>query len=82
MRLLAAQRDAVAVDQPVMAGGDPVAGEKVRLKIVTRNLRHMHAIDATVAEVALGQPKPVTLLTFDSDDMTKLCGDRVRIIPL
>lgn len=43
---------------------------------------HTYAIDATVAEVALRQPKPVALLTSDSDEMTKLCGDQVRIIPL
>ncbi|MEE4491396.1 PIN domain-containing protein [Streptomyces sp. BE230] len=43
---------------------------------------HKYAIDATVAEVALRQPKPVALLTSDSDDMTKLCGNQVRIILL
>ncbi|OBQ48816.1 DNA-binding protein [Streptomyces sp. H-KF8] len=43
---------------------------------------HKHAIDATVAEVALRQPQPVALLTSDSDDMTKLCGNRVRIVSL
>lgn len=46
---------------------------------------HKYAIDATVAEVALRQPRPVALLTSDSDDsddMTKLCGDRVRTISL
>ncbi|MGW4315718.1 DNA-binding protein [Streptomyces sp. NPDC004491] len=37
---------------------------------------------ATVAEVALRQPKPAALLTSDSDDMTKLCGNQVRIIHL
>ncbi|SNB90301.1 hypothetical protein SAMN02745831_06602, partial [Streptomyces sp. PgraA7] len=31
---------------------------------------------------ALRQPKPVVLLTADSDDMTQLCGNQVRIIPL
>ncbi|MET3984329.1 DNA-binding protein [Streptomyces sp. PvR034] len=41
-----------------------------------------YAIDATVAEMALRQPGPVILLTSDVDDMTKLCGDRVRIIGL
>ncbi|MEU3833352.1 DNA-binding protein [Streptomyces microflavus] len=41
-----------------------------------------YALDATVAEVALRQPKPVALLTSDSDDMAKLCGIQVRIIPL
>ncbi|MFJ4704144.1 PIN domain-containing protein [Streptomyces anulatus] len=39
-----------------------------------------YAIDATVAEVALRQPRPVALLTSDSDDMAKLCGNQVRII--
>ncbi|MFJ7237823.1 PIN domain-containing protein [Streptomyces olivaceus] len=43
---------------------------------------HQYAIDATVAEVALRQPSPVALLTSDSDDMTKVCGTQVRIIPL
>lgn len=43
---------------------------------------HKCAIDATVAEVALRQPKPVALLTSDSDDMTRLCGNQVRVIPL
>ncbi|MFJ2761980.1 PIN domain-containing protein [Streptomyces prasinus] len=43
---------------------------------------HKYAIDATVAEVALRQPQPVALLTSDSDDMTKLCGHRVRIVSL
>ncbi|MET9655739.1 hypothetical protein [Streptomyces sp. NPDC006510] len=43
---------------------------------------HKYAIDATVAEVALRQPKPVALLTSDSDDMTRLCGKQVRITPL
>ncbi|MFF8831867.1 DNA-binding protein [Streptomyces sp. NPDC015131] len=41
-----------------------------------------HAIDATVAEVALRQPKPVAVLTSDRDDMAKLCGSQIRIIPL
>lgn len=43
---------------------------------------HKHALDATVAEVALRQARPVALLTSDTDDMTKLCGDHVRIIGL
>ncbi|GGR19387.1 DNA-binding protein [Streptomyces netropsis] len=43
---------------------------------------HKYAIDATVAEVALRQPRPVALLTSDTDDMVKLCGDHVRVISL
>lgn len=41
---------------------------------------HEHAIDATVAEAALRQPRPVAMLTSDVDDMRRLCGDRVRLI--
>jgi hypothetical protein len=40
---------------------------------------HKYAIDAVVAEMALRQRRPVVLLTSDIDDMTKLCGDKVRL---
>ncbi|ATL84324.1 PIN domain-containing protein [Streptomyces malaysiensis] len=43
---------------------------------------HKYAIDATVAEAALRQPPPVAVLTSDTDDMAKLCDDRVRLIGL
>jgi predicted nucleic acid-binding protein len=41
---------------------------------------HRYAIDATVAEVALRQPGPVVMLTSDVDDMTRLCGQQVRLV--
>ncbi|MGW1157699.1 DNA-binding protein [Streptomyces sp. NPDC002513] len=41
---------------------------------------HKYAIDAAVAEMALRQRRPVVMLTSDIDDMTKLCGDRVRLV--
>jgi predicted nucleic acid-binding protein len=41
---------------------------------------HKYAIDATVAEMALRQPGPVAMLTSDVDDMSRLCGDRVRLV--
>lgn len=41
---------------------------------------HKYAIDAAVAEMALRQRRPVVLLTSDVDDMTKLCGDKVRVV--
>lgn len=41
---------------------------------------HEYAIDAMVAELALRQRPPVSLLTSDGDDMTRLCGQRVRLI--
>ncbi|MFI9610956.1 DNA-binding protein [Streptomyces sp. NPDC052023] len=43
---------------------------------------HKYAIDATVAEAALRQPGPVAILTSDVDDLTRLCGSKVRIIGL
>jgi predicted nucleic acid-binding protein len=41
---------------------------------------HKYAIDAAVAQTALRQRRPVVMLTSDVDDMTKLCGDRVRLV--
>lgn len=41
---------------------------------------HKYAIDATVAEMALRQPGPVAILTSDIDDMSRLCGDRIRLV--
>ena len=41
---------------------------------------HKYAIDATVAEVALRQPRPVAMLTSDVDDMSRLCGNQVQLI--
>jgi predicted nucleic acid-binding protein len=41
---------------------------------------HRYAIDVVVAEMALRQQRPVVMLTSDVDDMTKLCGDRVRLV--
>jgi len=43
---------------------------------------HKYALDATVAEAALRQSGPVAMLTSDFDDMSKLCGGRVRLIAL
>ncbi|MFJ5099874.1 PIN domain-containing protein [Streptomyces sp. NPDC088554] len=41
---------------------------------------HKYAIDAIVVEMALRQQRPVVMLTSDTDDMTKLCGNRVRVV--
>ncbi|MGP3919263.1 DNA-binding protein [Nonomuraea sp. 10N515B] len=41
---------------------------------------HKYAIDAAVSEAALRQQRPVVMLTSDVDDMTKLCGERVRLV--
>ncbi|WP_030859723.1 PIN domain-containing protein [Streptomyces sp. NRRL S-37] len=41
---------------------------------------HKYAIDATVAEMALRQSGPVVILTSDVDAMSRLCGDRIRLV--
>ncbi|WP_322751892.1 MULTISPECIES: hypothetical protein [unclassified Frankia] len=41
---------------------------------------HRYAIDATVVEAALRQPRPVAMLTSDINDMSRLCGDQVHLI--
>lgn len=43
---------------------------------------HKYAIDAVVAATALSSAKPVVILTSDEDDMTKLCGKAVRVVPV
>ncbi|MFD8479969.1 DNA-binding protein [Kitasatospora sp. NPDC059673] len=43
---------------------------------------HKYAIDSVVAELALRQQRPVVVLTSDVDDLTKLCGGRVRLVPV
>jgi predicted nucleic acid-binding protein len=43
---------------------------------------HKYAIDAIVAATALSAVKPVMVLTSDEDDMTKLCGKSVKIVPV
>ena len=43
---------------------------------------HEHAVDSTVAELALRQRGPVVLLTSSPDDMRRLCAGRVHIVAL
>lgn len=41
---------------------------------------HQYAIDAALAAVGLGVPRPVTVLTSDPDDLALLCGGVVEVI--
>ncbi|GAA1353296.1 DNA-binding protein [Streptomyces beijiangensis] len=41
---------------------------------------HKYALDAILAATALRQPGPVVVLTSDPEDITLLCGPRVRIV--
>jgi predicted nucleic acid-binding protein len=43
---------------------------------------HKYAINAVVAATALNAIKPVIILTSDEDDMTRLCGKAVRVVPV
>ncbi|AMW11115.1 hypothetical protein A4E84_17370 [Streptomyces qaidamensis] len=43
---------------------------------------HKYAIDAALAVIASRQRGGVVLFTSDEDDMGKLCGPGVRVVPL
>ncbi|MFC5719743.1 DNA-binding protein [Streptomyces gamaensis] len=64
----------------VVAVGDEEAKAASALLMAVGLHGHKYAIDAAVAETALRQQRPVVMLTSDIDDMTKLCGDRVRLV--
>ncbi|WP_217166539.1 DNA-binding protein [Streptomyces sp. AC512_CC834] len=64
----------------VIPVGDEEAKEASALLMGVGLHGHKYAIAAAVAEAALRQQRPVVMLTSDIDDMTKLCGDRVRLV--
>lgn len=43
---------------------------------------HKYALDALVAATALDLPGPATVLTSDPEDLSVLCGDRVRVVEI
>nr|WP_181958503.1 DNA-binding protein [Nonomuraea diastatica] len=43
---------------------------------------HKCAIDAVVAVTALRSVRPAVVLTSDEDDMSKLCGKAVQVVPV
>jgi predicted nucleic acid-binding protein len=40
---------------------------------------HKYAIDAIVAATALASPRPVTVLTSDTEDLKMLCGPTISV---
>ncbi|MFE1781791.1 PIN domain-containing protein [Streptomyces sp. NPDC059506] len=56
------------------------AKEAAQLLASTGLHGHKYAIDAMVAVTAVHQPGPVVMLTSDTDDMEKLCGERVTLV--
>lgn len=65
-----------------VAVGDEEAKAASSLLMAAGFHGHEYAIDAAVAEAALRQQRPVVMLASDVDDMTKLCGDRVRLVAI
>ncbi|MGW4365932.1 hypothetical protein ACWEKT_09825 [Nocardia takedensis] len=59
---------------------DEIAFEAIGLLRAAGLHGHEYAIDAVVAATALRAVKPVIVLTSDVDDMTQLCGKRVRVV--
>lgn len=55
--------------------------DRAALLLRTHRLHgHKYAIDAVLASVAHGVPRPVTLLTSDPEDLALLCGPGIEVI--
>lgn len=61
---------------------EQIAREATRLLREAGLHGHKYAIDAVVAATALRQPGPVSMITSDLDDMTRLCGKRILLVPV
>jgi len=63
--------------EPVTAQLAMDAGDLLRKARLTG---HNHAIDASVAALALQQTGATAIMTSDPDDMYQLCGDQIDIV--
>ncbi|MGW3342951.1 PIN domain-containing protein [Nonomuraea rubra] len=61
---------------------EEVSSRAVELLRDARLHGHKYAIDAVVAATALHSMRPVIILTSDEDDMSKLCGKTVKVVPV
>lgn len=59
---------------------DEIAFDAVDLLCEAGLHGHKYAIDAVVAATALRAVQPTVILTSDVDDMTTLCGKRIRVV--
>lgn len=59
---------------------DEIAFDAIELLRQASVHGHKYAIDAVVAATALRAVAPTVILTSDVDDMTKLCGKRIRVV--
>ncbi|MFF8270579.1 type II toxin-antitoxin system VapC family toxin [Streptomyces sp. NPDC016562] len=63
----------------IIAPSEAIARHASKLLAAAGLHGHKYALDAIVAATALDQPGPVTLLTSDPEDLSALCGKRVRV---
>ncbi|WP_245690822.1 type II toxin-antitoxin system VapC family toxin [Sinosporangium album] len=61
---------------------EDIASRAIELLRGARLHGHKYAIDAVVAATALRSVRPVIVLTSDEDDMSKLCGKAVQVVPV
>ncbi|WP_267245717.1 PIN domain-containing protein [Streptomyces sp. PR69] len=59
---------------------EEIAREASKLLASAKLHGHKYAIDAMVSATALRFPGPIIVLTSDPDDITALCGSRVRTV--
>ena len=59
---------------------EPIARHAANLLADAGLHGHKYAIDAMLAATALAATGPVTILTSDPEDLTRLCGGRATVI--
>ncbi|MGW7452170.1 type II toxin-antitoxin system VapC family toxin [Streptomyces sp. NPDC054787] len=64
----------------IIAPSEAVARHASKLLAAAGLDGHKYALDAIVAATALDQPGPVTLFTSDPEELSALCGKRVRVV--
>lgn len=66
----------------IIPPSEAIARHASKLLAATGLHGHKYALDAIVAATALDQPGPVTLLTSDPEDLSALCGNRIRVVKI
>lgn len=77
-----AQFDYAVSRVDVIAPSEAIARHASRLLAAAGLHGHKYALDAIVAATALDQPGPVTVLTSDPEELSALCGSRIRVVRL
>ncbi|MEV4804515.1 DNA-binding protein [Nonomuraea sp. NPDC049421] len=61
---------------------EDIASRPIELLRDARLQGRKYAIDAVVAATALRSVRPAVILASDADDMSKLCGKAVQVVPV